>query len=556
MSTVAGLFETREQAQSAVEALKDAGFRGDQISIAMRDRRAAADVASQTGASNAAEAGIVGGGILGGLAGFLVGIGALAIPGIGPIVAAGPLVASLTGGAIGAATGGLLGALVEAGVPEEEAQVYQRGVERGGVLVTVNADGRESEARRVLERFGMRDAKYHNQLQSDPNFEYGRTDMSHHKDDGPDKTAAGTGAGAATGAAIGGLTGGPVGAAIGAGIGAVAGAATGGAIDFAEDDFRREYDSSPYRNRYKWEQARPAYQYGWQSYNDQYQGRSWNDVRSNLERNWQGQGKFSDYEDLIRTGYERRANYRPTGTAQTTTRTANQGEAVIPVVEEELQVGKRAVERGGVQVNVGVEQKPVEEQVNLREERVRVERRPVDREVTNADAAAFKEGTFEVREMAEEAVVNKRARVVEEIVIGKDVQERTETVRDTVRRTDVDVQQTGGQTMRGAATTGATSGATTGMTGGTTHSVRFEDLDNDFRGNYSQRYGRSGYSYDQYQPAYRYGYNLATHDRFRNQDWSAVEPEARRYWEERNQGTWDDFKDSVRYAWEKVRGRA
>ena len=549
MSTIAGLFETREQAQRAVEALKDAGFRGDQISIAMRDRRAASDVAAQTGTSNAAEAGIVGGGILGGLAGFLVGIGALAIPGIGPIVAAGPLVAALTGGAIGAATGGLIGALVEAGVPEEEAQVYQRGVERGGVLVTVNADNRESEARRIRQQNGMRDAKYHTQLQSDPNFEYGRTDMTRHKDDGPDKTVAGTGAGAATGAAIGGLTGGPVGAAVGAGVGAVAGAATGGAIDFAENDFRREYDNSPYRNRYTWDQARPAYQYGWQSYSDQYQGRPWNEVRTNLERNWKGQGKFSDYEDLIRTGYERRANYRPTGTTQATTRTGNQGEKVIPVVEEELQVGKRAVERGGVQVNVGVNEKPVEEQVNLREERVRVERRPVDREATNADAAAFKEGTFEVREMAEQPVVNKQARVVEEVVVGKDVQERTETVRDTVRRTDVNVQQTGGQTTR-AQTTGAT------PTTGTTSNVSFENLDSDFRNNYSQRYGRSGYNYEQYQPAYRYGYNLATHDRFRNQDWSAVEPEARRYWEERNQGTWDDFKDSIRYAWDKVRGRA
>jgi uncharacterized protein (TIGR02271 family) len=116
------------------------------------------------------------------------------------------------------------------------------------------------------------------------------------------------------------------------------------------------------------------------------------------------------------------------------------GETTIPVVEEELQVGKREVERGGVRVESRVEEKPVTEQVQLREERVHVERRPVDRPVTDADAA-FREGTLEVTERAEEAVVGKTARVVEEVVVGKHVEERTETVSDTVRRTDVDVQE-------------------------------------------------------------------------------------------------------------------
>jgi len=116
------------------------------------------------------------------------------------------------------------------------------------------------------------------------------------------------------------------------------------------------------------------------------------------------------------------------------------GETTIPVVEEELQVGKREVERGGVRVESRVEEKPVTEQVQLREERVHVERRPVDRPVTNADEA-FREGTLEVTERAEEAVVSKTARVVEEVVVGKQVEEHTETVHDTLRRTDVDVQE-------------------------------------------------------------------------------------------------------------------
>lgn len=119
------------------------------------------------------------------------------------------------------------------------------------------------------------------------------------------------------------------------------------------------------------------------------------------------------------------------------------GETAIPVVEEELQVGKREVERGGVRVESRVSERPVEEQVHLREEHVHVERRPVDRPVGDAENL-FREGTLEVSERAEEAVVAKEARVVEEVVVGKEVSERTETIRDTVRRTDVNVEEVEG----------------------------------------------------------------------------------------------------------------
>lgn len=115
--------------------------------------------------------------------------------------------------------------------------------------------------------------------------------------------------------------------------------------------------------------------------------------------------------------------------------------AKIPVIEEELQVGKRAVERGGARVTTKVKEKPVEANVKLREEHVHIERTPVDRPVTNADKTALNQGTVEVRERAEVAVVGKRARVVEEVAIGKEVAERTETVRDTVHRTDVKVEE-------------------------------------------------------------------------------------------------------------------
>jgi uncharacterized protein (TIGR02271 family) len=129
-----------------------------------------------------------------------------------------------------------------------------------------------------------------------------------------------------------------------------------------------------------------------------------------------------------------------------TTQTATSGNAVaeerIPLVEEQLKVGKREVERGGARVRSYVEERPVQEQVSLREEHVSVERRPVDRPVSAADLSAsdlLQEREIEMTETAEEAVVAKEARVREEVVLKKTAEERTETVSDTVRRTDVEI---------------------------------------------------------------------------------------------------------------------
>ena len=113
----------------------------------------------------------------------------------------------------------------------------------------------------------------------------------------------------------------------------------------------------------------------------------------------------------------------------------------LPVVEEDLKVGKRDVERGGVRVRSRIIERPVEESVRLREEHVVVNRRPVDREISDADLKSFRPGEMELAEHAEVPIVGKEARVVEEVEVGKNVTEREETVRDTVRSTDVDVEK-------------------------------------------------------------------------------------------------------------------
>ncbi len=135
--------------------------------------------------------------------------------------------------------------------------------------------------------------------------------------------------------------------------------------------------------------------------------------------------------------------------------TVPSAEEVIPVVEEELQVGKREVERGGVRVQKRVTETPVEEEVHLREEHVNVERFDTDYTFHGHESEAFKESLIEIKEAYEELVVNKKARVVEEVVINKETEEHTETVRETLRRTDVEVEPLEPGRARGASASGA-----------------------------------------------------------------------------------------------------
>lgn len=116
-------------------------------------------------------------------------------------------------------------------------------------------------------------------------------------------------------------------------------------------------------------------------------------------------------------------------------------EEVIPVVEEQLVVGKRDVNRGGVRVRSYVTEMPVHEQIRLRNERVNVERRTVDQPLSAADGDAFRERSIDMTATGEEAVVGKNARVVEEVVVSKTAEEHVENIDDTVRRTDVEVDR-------------------------------------------------------------------------------------------------------------------
>lgn len=205
-------------------------------------------------------------------------------------------------------------------------------------------------------------------------------------------------------------------------------------------------------------------------------------------------------------------------------------EVRLPVIEEELQVGKRMIKRGGVRIYSHAIETPVEEQVQLREEHVDVARRPVDRPVSDADLQAFKEGTIEITESAEEPIVAKQAHVVEEVVVSKQASQHTETIRDTVRGTQVEVEPLSPEQER-----------------------EFAAYDTDFRNYYQSAYSSKGVSYDQLMPAYRYGYHLGLNPRYRGSDWTQAEPQLRQDWEQHNYGPWDRYKDAVHYAWDRAR---
>lgn len=116
-------------------------------------------------------------------------------------------------------------------------------------------------------------------------------------------------------------------------------------------------------------------------------------------------------------------------------------EQVIPIIKEDINFGKRVIETGGVNVHTNIVEEPVERTVNLKEEHVTVERKSVNKTLTDADFPSFEESIIELTEHAEVPVITKEARVVEEISLKKEVDERDETIRDTIRETKVDVEE-------------------------------------------------------------------------------------------------------------------
>lgn len=178
---------------------------------------------------------------------------------------------------------------------------------------------------------------------------------------------------------------------------------------------------------------------------EQWRGEGWAGLAGDGQSK-AGMGMGSSGMGAMASGYT--AETRTNTASSLTGSDAREGvvaEEHIPIVEEELKVGKREVERGGARVRSYVREVPVSEQVRLREEHVEVERRPVGERLDPSEASSLlQDRTIEMTETAEEAVVAKEARVVEEVVIRKTADEHVEQIADTVRRTEVEVDEGAG----------------------------------------------------------------------------------------------------------------
>ena len=157
-TAVFGIYRDRGTLETAVDTLRQEGFRNTDISVLFPDNVGTKDFAHEknTKAPEGTATGVTAGAVIGGGLGWLAGIGALAIPGIGPFIAAGPIVAALAGVGVGGAIGGIAGALIGMGIPEYEAKRYEGRIKEGGILLSVHSDNSEwtRKAKDVLQSTG------------------------------------------------------------------------------------------------------------------------------------------------------------------------------------------------------------------------------------------------------------------------------------------------------------------------------------------------------------------------------------------------------------------
>jgi len=542
-----GLFNDRTSAERAYQSLSNRGYTKDDINVLMsedtRKQHFSKDGQATTELGNkAAEGAGIGGAVGGTLGAAIAAITAtgtsLALPGLG-LVIAGPLAAAAAGAGVGAATGGLLGALVGWGIPEERVKRYESGLKSGGILFGVRPRSAEDAAYLEQEwrsyngqdiyRPGSGDASDygydHTVVGAYDDYSTAQQVIQALESDGfsrariqlqpeSDQSVSASGQSQESSGGIGSFF----------------------RSLFGMDEHKEHHDV------YAESVRRGHYVVTVDAQDDDEAYRASEilsrfnpvdlDERSRLwrQQGWSGYDATAPRLSQTEIEAERRgyAQARPVETEQST----------IPVIEEELKVGKRQVQRGGIRVFQRVREKPVHESVQLREEHVTIERHPVDKPATEADIAALKEGTIELRETAEEAVVSKTARVVEEVVVGKEQSQHIEEISDTVRRTDVEVEQLG-------ASTNATRSSATTVD------------DTDFRRHWQTAYGTSGGRYEDYDAAYRYGSTVAGSGRYQNYQWSDVEPQLRSDWESQHpESTWEKVKDAVRYGAERVSGRS
>ncbi|HWX32062.1 MAG TPA: YsnF/AvaK domain-containing protein [Steroidobacteraceae bacterium] len=433
MATISRLYKHYDTGARVVAELEHFGIPHTDISIIANndtgwfDRNRSTRIDRDAdGTDDRAEGAAAGAGIgatIGGVAGLLAGLGLLAIPGIGPVVAAGWLASTAAVAAAGGATGGLIGALTQSGIGEPEARHYAEGVRRGGTLVTVRVrDTDRMQVEAIMDRHNPIDTKGTAAADQTVDWQGDRIVAAF---ENADRARAAREALAAAG------------------------------IDNANIELlenRSDLDNWTAMKRHAVpDEDAHLYAEGLG------RGHSLLVIRGAAgehDRIMQVLGRFNPI-DIDDHGAEWRkagwsglhpgkaawdARQQTSPGSKTPAETPQAQEQVVPVFEERLNVGKRVVEQGHVRVRVYTVEHPVQEGVTLREQRVAVERRPVDRPASSVPGEAFKDRTIDVTTHREEPVIAKEARVKEEVVVRQEADQRTETVRDTVRHTEVEVE--------------------------------------------------------------------------------------------------------------------
>src|SRR4051794_33410249 len=463
MKTISRLYKDYDIGARVVAELEQAGIPHDDISIVANNESGWFDRDGTTsrvdhdhdGRDDRAEGAAAGAGIgasLGGVAGLLAGLGLLAIPGIGPVVAAGWLASTAAMAAAGGTAGGLIGALTQSGHDENEARTYAEGVQRGGTLVTVRVDdSRAATAEAIMQRYDDRIGA----STTGTAYREGTTGTEYREDGSGDRIVAvfeNTERAATAREAL-----------IGDGVDNARMELIDRRSDF--DDLAAlkrhalpEEDTNLYAESRGRGHAILVIRAASREHDRIMQVLSrFNPIdieedghvvtREHLATGAAAIGATSAASTNLGTTTAR-TDYAATGRADVgaTARTgmSREREEVIPVVKEELEVGKRATERR-YRVKSYVVERPIEKTVTVRDERVEIEHRPISH---TGDLSMPQEREIEVVERHEEPFAEKRVTGAEEVVVRKEVVERPETVRGTVRETKVEIDD-----GRGTATT-------------------------------------------------------------------------------------------------------
>lgn len=214
-------------------------------------------------------------------------------------------------------------------------------------------------------------------------------------------------------------------------------------------------------------------------------------------------------------------------------------EARMTSAREDVRVGKRDVDTGGLRVHKRVVEKPVDTEVHLRSEKAEIHREKVNKSLgrnsSHGDDDVFRDETIEVREHSEEPVVQKETRIEEEIRIGTSVEEHTETIHETARETVIDIER---------------------LTADVGDKHDFANFEEDFREHHKSQYTTTGADYSSYEPAYRFGHAFGVSDRYEGREYNDIESDMQRSYErEHGEGTFSKYRDAARHGFEAARRR-